>query len=132
MSDWNAELKAKMRKLVADKGDPVEFSSDSYSTTYNGGVSSYGWKHHEAIAHCRQWGDKCHWVIPASATLEERTYSLFQDTFTDNKDEVGINVYPCHCRCGKYTDITLRYVASLGETIRELTADHDGIVRHKL
>jgi hypothetical protein len=122
--EWEAEYKAKLRKFMEDKGAKVEINEDAEYEWDE--VSPYGWSDYDAVDHTRpaqgRWpGDGCHWVVPEGATLTERTYSMFDGTFTDNKDEVGINVHPAHCACGKYTDVTLRYVGSLGDVIRELT-----------
>jgi hypothetical protein len=121
------EYKERLRELLRTKGHAVVFSERDFEE-----VSPYGWTYFRADHHCtpkisslglnRNAGD-CQWVIPEGAKVVERTYSMFAGTFTDNDSEVGINVSPVHCQCGKYKDMTLRYTASLGETIRALTMD---------
>lgn len=126
-NDWEAEFRAKLRKFMEDKGEPVRFEPKRYEWQEDDEVSTYGWHDYEATLHCRPVDPKysdtdgCHWIVPEGAVAYERGYSQFTDTFHDNEDEVGINVRPAHCACGKYTDVTLRYVGSLAEVIRELT-----------
>lgn len=129
--------KAELRHLVEKKGVPVEINRDAEYDFDE--VSTYGWVDHEARDHatahypgengCARYDDTlypctrhdaCEWIIPTGAELKERTYSQFADTDSSNVNEVGINVYPAHCACGKYKDVTLRYTASLAETLREL------------
>ena len=52
--------------------------------------------------------------------LREVTYSMFTDTFSGNDDEVGVECSPVHCACGKYTDVTLRWVGSLGDLMHAI------------
>ncbi|QBI98809.1 hypothetical protein SEA_BOBBY_179 [Mycobacterium phage Bobby] len=105
----DAELKAAMRKLIADKGRKMEDPDDP---------SIYGWTDYNAWDHTRE--GKCRWIVPEGAIVNEETLAMFEGTFTDCKDEVGLNVAGCRCACGKYEDATLRVVTSLGEAIRAL------------
>lgn len=112
---WEEEYKAKLRDFMARKATPAEINRDA---KYDGDrVSTYGWI---SMDYRHIYDDKCSWVVPEGARLEEHTYSQFQDTFSDNKDEVGIEVYPVHCACGQKTDVTLRYTGSLGDVIRDI------------
>lgn len=139
----NEEYKAALRELVARKGKPVEFYEPR--STYEDPeecVSPYGWVWHEADEHTLQMSDEtrtkyrhnvedypgCEWVIDEGAVLKERTYSEFAGTEASNNEVVGINVTPARCKCGKYTGVTLRYTASLAETLRELFGHDDKII----
>src|SRR5688572_4395275 len=114
MTEFDDQLKAGMRRLVAEKGKPVEFHENyGYRS-----VSTYGWVDSNASEHVRpgSWNKKekgCEWVIPEGIAVKEETYSMFDGTFTGNKDEVGINAEGVSCKCGKYKDVTLRVVCSL-------------------
>lgn len=125
-NDWETEFRAKLRKFMEDEGEPVLFVPKHYEWQEDDQVSTYGWHDWDAVWHCKPGRSHpesagCHWIVPEGAVAYEREYSQFTDTFHDNEDEVGINVRPAHCACGKYTDVTLRYVGSLAEVIRELT-----------
>jgi hypothetical protein len=79
-------------------------------------VSVYGWQDWDASEHMRPYDkdvEPCRWIIAPGAEVHEVTYSQFADTFTGNEDEVGLNVYPASCACGKYTDVMLRWTGSL-------------------
>lgn len=126
MADWTEEYKAAMRAFMERKGEKIRVESLGYSWEEPDEVSVYGWSDWEARRHTYPagdpWkGDGCHWVVPEGARLYERTYNQFQDTFTDNKDEVGINVAGCRCACGKYQDVILRYTGTLAEVMQEIT-----------
>jgi hypothetical protein len=121
-AEIEAEYKAKLREFMESKGRPVEFEPlRSYETTPR--PSIYGWSDYTAGNHIHPWEkDKqgCSWVVPEGAELVEETYSQFQDTDADNLQEVGINVSPCHCACGEYTDVTLRFTGSLTEVLHSI------------
>ena len=112
---WEEEYKAKLRDFMARKGLPAEINRDPKA--YSGRVSVYGWT---SMDYQHIYGDKCSWVVPEGARLEEHSYWMFEGTFTGNAEEVGIEVYPVHCACGEKTDVTLRYVGSLGDVIRDI------------
>ncbi|AID58878.1 hypothetical protein PBI_GAIA_59 [Mycobacterium phage Gaia] len=103
------EIKDGIRRLLVEKGQKVLIEEW-------GGVSPYGWTDYDAWEHA----DECHWVIPEGVVVEEVSYDMFDGTFTSNKNEVGLNATGCRCACGKYTDVTLRYVGALGEAIRSI------------
>lgn len=122
-AEIEAEYKAKLREFVQEKGRAVQFVEQRYSWSEPDDVSTYGWTDYDAEKHIHPWDakdERCSWVVPEGATLTERTYSQFTDTFHSNENEVGINVAGCHCACGKYTDMTLRYVGSLTEVLHSL------------
>jgi hypothetical protein len=116
------DQKDKMRGFLALKGSAVKFDSPGYHGAQ--AVSTYGWFDAECIEHMtkptksfgnRTYGEGCTWVVPSGVVLREVTYSMFTDTFSGNKDEVGVECSPVSCACGKYTDMTLRWVGSLGD-----------------
>jgi hypothetical protein len=112
---WEEEYKAKLRDFMARKGTPAEINHEA---KYDGDrVSVYGWISPE---YRHIYDDKCSWVVPEGARLEEHTYSQFTDTFHSAEYEVGIEVYPVHCACGKQQNVTLRYAGSLGDVVRDI------------
>lgn len=125
MSDWNAEYKAKVREFMATHGAPVEFVPRRFEWQSDDEVSIYHWddftkaKHATPVSKYNPKGG-CHWVVPEGAVLYERTYRQFDGTFTSDKDEHGVNVRGVHCACGRYTDVTLRWVGSVGEMLRAI------------
>jgi hypothetical protein len=123
--DWTIEYKMKVRVFMAEHGEPVAVEEKRYEWEQDDEVSTYGWVDYDAKRHCKpveKWdGDGCQWVVPQGARLYERTYSMFMDTFSDNKDQVGINVTGCRCVCGKYTDTILRYEGGLADIMRAIT-----------
>ena len=123
----------KLREYVAKEGRPVRFIEPTeYEAKHpkfyppRSLVSVYGWTDFDAAYHANGWSrggekqDPCRWVVPKGAVLYEQTYSQFRGTFTDNEEEIGVNVEGCHCSCGEYTDVTLRVVASFTEIMRVL------------
>ena len=122
MSTVDDEIKAGIRRLITEKGRPVEFKED-----WNGKpkVSIYGWTDYNAMAHIHPYtkGAKgCEWVVPEGIVVQEETYTQFVGTFASppNEDEIGLNAPGCRCKCGKYKDVTLRVTCSLGEAIQTL------------
>jgi hypothetical protein len=113
---WEEEYKAKLRDFMARKGTPAEINRDTKYESER--TSYYGWISMD-YRHLYE-GKGCKWVVPEGVRLEEHTYWQFQDTFNGNAEEVGIEVYPVHCACGEKTDVTLRYVGSLGDVIQDI------------
>ena len=117
MSNWKAEYSATLRNIAACKGRPVKFiDPDNEFPEFR--VSTYGWCDWDAMEHIRE--DGCAWVVDDGATVEELTYSEFQDTFSGNNDTVGVNVTPARCACGKYAGITLRVEGSFGQMLKDV------------
>lgn len=119
----DGKLKQMLRKMVQENGQPVEFQE-----RWNGEleVSSFGWVHYDAYHHIKGFGEDesgCLWIIEDEATWTEVTYSLFDGTDCENINEVGINVGPARCACGKYRDVQLRYADSLGSILRYLLSN---------
>lgn len=115
------DQKVKMRAFLQEQGRAVEFTGreGDYQP-----VSTYGWHDHEAWEHAsnsrqgRSGG--CSWVVEPGVVLREVVYSMFTDTFHGNDDEVGVECSPVRCACGKYTDVTLRWVGSLGDLMHAI------------
>ena len=114
--EMSEEYKAALRDLMRRKGRPIRRRSEPQWPEFH--VSTYGWLDYAALVHAGYEG--CGWLVEPGAVLVEQAYSQFTDTDHDNESEVGINVGPVRCTCGKYTDVTLRYVGSLGEILRDL------------
>lgn len=117
-------LKQLIRTLVEERGAPVRFTGTDWQG--NPEPSYYGWEDHEAQRHVHPYEEPgCAWVIADQAVLIEKTYGVFDGTDHSGLDEVGINISPVRCACGKYDDMTLRYAASLGEVLKYVL-DNDG------
>ena len=123
---WKDEYRELVRDFMARNGRPMQVNRDA---TWSGDrVSTYGWGHEDwkIHRHVSEYGprnlqgESCHWIVPEGATLEEHTYSMFAGTFTENTDEHGCEVYPVHCACGRYKDITLRWTGSLTEMLHDI------------
>jgi len=115
--------------------------------------STYGWQDYDINEHLRgqyvkvrnpEWkkGDPsykkydhkldpstaCSLVIPEGVEVKEVSYSEFQDTFSSNKEKVGVNAYggdkesptTIHCACGKYSGIMVRWEGSLMEALQSI------------
>lgn len=117
VSEMPEEYKAALRDLMKRKGRPVQFMEKRYDWEDDDQVTPYGWTDWTTLDHVE---NDCEWVVEPGVKLVERSYSQFTDTFHSNEDEIGINVSPVSCRCGRYTDQTLRYVGSLGDILQEL------------
>lgn len=121
---WKDEYRELIRDFMARKGKPMHVDRDNEYER----VSVYSWQHRDwrINDHVREFnakrntGDGCRWVVPEGATLEEHTYSMFAGTFTSNNEEHGCEVYPVHCACGKYTDITLRWTGTVAEMLHDI------------
>lgn len=117
-------LKRLLRKLVQEQGQPIRFDEEDWEG--NPTVSSFGWIDYDAYHHIKGFGDDedgCSWIIEDEAMLTEVTYSLYDGSDCDNRDEVGVNVGPARCGCGKYRDVQLRYADSLGSVLRYLLSN---------
>jgi len=111
-------VKQLVRRLVENEGTPVAFKDRG--TT----VSTYGWEDIGARDHVAD--GNCTWTIEEGARLREEIYSVFEGTFVENRDEIGVNVFPARCTCGTHTDMTLRYLGSLGDVLRFVLGVEDG------
>lgn len=123
---WKDEYRALIRDFMARNGSAMDVNRESEYQFDR--VSVYGWSHRDwrIYEHTAQFdskyniGDGCNWVVPEGATLEEHTYSMFAGTFTSNTEEHGCEVYPVHCACGKYEDITLRWTGTVTEMLHDI------------
>ena len=124
---WKDEYRELVRDFMARKGTPMDVNRDAEWECDR--VSVYGWGHQDWNIHYhfaeydakkQPRGESCRWIVPEGATLEEHTYSMFAGTFTENTDEHGCEVYPVHCVCGRYEDITLRWTGSLTEMLHDI------------
>jgi hypothetical protein len=128
MTKVDEEIKAAMRQFIAERGQKVEFKDPWYEGDTKEHVGIYGWVDFKAEEHihphaCRQVDSlvrECGWVVPEGTLVKETTYTQFEGTFADNSEEIGINAYGCHCKCGKYQDVVLRVTSSLGDAIQAL------------
>ena len=123
--EWEERYREKLREMLRTKGVKVETSNnyDWVEPDDDLNVSPYGWADYSAQYHIlgkqsARHGGPCEWIVPEGAVAYERTYSEFQDTFSDNAQTVGINVKGCHCRCGKYQDVYLRWEGSIADAVR--------------
>lgn len=60
----------------------------------------------------------CSWILDEDAEFAETTVSSFEDTFSENSNEIVLESFPARCACGKYEGRTLRYRGDLGEFLR--------------
>lgn len=122
MTQVDDQIKAAMRAWIAKSGTKVQFKD------YGGykSVDTFGWEDRESYSHIHgdkynsEAGGPCEWIIPEGTVVKEESYSQFAGTDQDNYYEVGINVEHVSCKCGKYTDVTVRVASSLGEAIQAL------------
>lgn len=126
MSEFSEEFKATIRDFITRKGEPIEFRREYWMDEDDPlSVSEYGWRDIRASYHCLpnyKWNKDggCHWVVPEGTFLYEETYSMFDGTGCDNRMEEGVNIRGCHCACGKYRDITLRWTGTLADLINHI------------
>lgn len=120
MSDWNDEYKAKVRAFVAEHGTKVDVRGHDPRGLED--VSTYGWQDYDAYKHVYKGsgGDDCSWVVPEGAVMRERSYTEWGGTFGESTTEVGVNVYGCSCRCGKYSDVILRWDGSVTDMLHSI------------
>lgn len=89
-------------------------------------VSEYGWADYDRLVHASDPtkvhnGEGCRWVVPTGAQVIQRTYTLFDGPGRE-KVEAGFNTFSASCACGKYTDVSLRVAAPLGDVLLTLLA----------
>ena len=121
------DQKTKMRAFLQEQGRAVQFTGARDATTSRsrrtaGTTTTPGSTSASAPAPSGRtyFGDGCSWVVEPGVVLREVVYSMFTDTFHDNENEVGVECSPVRCACGKYTDVTLRWVGSLGELMHAI------------
>lgn len=116
-NDWVAGYRAAVSELMAEHGYFVRLEAYEYrrwtsDDDYDEFSTTYGWK---------DWyhRDECRVVEWDLASLRERTLSQFEGTFTDNSQEVGMEMKGT-CACGKYKNKWVRYTGTLSEALEVL------------
>lgn len=123
-NDWRRGFHGAIRVFMERHGEAVDINPDAEYEWDE--VSTFGWQHYGAQQHAHPYrAQGCRWTLAEDATITTRTYSMFTDTYSDNQDEVGINMGPASCACGTYTGITLRYVGTLGDILPRLLGIDD-------
>lgn len=130
MSDWREGYKAALAEYVKANGSWVDeryyprahWNKPDDPTDYDTRDTTYGWwdyRHQQDLSH--YGGDPaCTGVVSVDmSTLRERTISQFVGTFTDNENEVGVEVRAT-CACGQYTDKWLRWAGTVGDILPAL------------
>jgi len=114
---WTDEYRAKVREFIEGKGRKVQVEEKRFEWERDDEANVYGWVDYEAQDHIREG---CRWIVPEGAVMYERTYSQFQDTFTENSEDHGVNVRGARCACGKYTDVILRWDGSVTDMLHTI------------
>lgn len=129
-NDWVTEYRKAVANLLAEKGSFVQkeaYPRDDWDmdepdpTDYDDGNTVYSW---QDLSHGKllEWrpDQKCTRIVSWNYdSLRERTLSLFDNTFTDNKDEHGMEMRAT-CQCGEYTDRWVRWVGTMSEALEIL------------
>lgn len=125
MAAWEERYRKDMRNFlesdrvltIVDPNRGYRFDGEAEDEN----VSPYGYSDYSATEHL--W--KCGTASLEGAEVYERTYSMFQGTFVDNEDEVGINVKYVSCQCGKVKNRYGRWQGSFADLINHLTGGKD-------
>jgi hypothetical protein len=124
--DWVEGYQRAVSRLLEEKGTFVDlrhygrdewFMDEPDPSDYE--EPTYGWKdwrHTFPASEDGFGGDGCKTVSLDHASLRERSLSLFDNTFTDNKDEVGMEMRAT-CACGEYTDRWVRWVGTMSDAL---------------
>ena len=121
---FSDELKQAIRTFIVTAGSPVEFIGEDWLG--RPAVSFYSWLNFEALPHVDPRKDGCSWEVPEGSFMYEESYDQFQGTFYEGDTSTdGINVSGCRCKCGKYSDITLRWEGTLAALINHLAPKVD-------
>lgn len=136
-NDWVTEYRKAVARLLAEKGSFV--SKEAYPrddwhmdepdpTDYDDGNTVYGWReiyHGNGGQYGSSMNPNCLSIISWNYdSLRERTLSLFDNTFTDNKDEHGMEMRAT-CQCGEYTDRWVRWIGTMSEALEILLRGND-------
>jgi hypothetical protein len=106
---WREEMQRDIAGyIIREGGEPVE--SDSV----------YGWKDYDADQHVKGWGDGCEWVAPDHPEVSTNYISEFDGADVPSLRYKVLDVYGVSCKCGKYSDMTLRLK---GETVLSIIQD---------
>lgn len=106
MSKVDEQIKAGMRRFLAEAGQKVSEQRDIYA-----------WNDQKAYQHI---ADGCAWQVPEGVVVKEVSFYTFAGTFTGCDTEIGLNAEGCRCACGRYKGVTLRVDCSLDTAIRTI------------
>jgi hypothetical protein len=129
--DWIIGYRKAVSRLLEQGGAFVKdttyprddwFLDEPDPTDYDEGNALYGWTETQ---HGRDfgWGErKCTRIVSWNYdSLRERSLSMFDNTFTSNKEEHGIEMRGT-CQCGQYTDRWVRWKGTLSEALSVVLA----------
>lgn len=108
MTYENEEFVSKVRSLIVKNGKPMVPFEDRWDLVY--GCTDW-----DALEHIRH--DKCSWKVADGQMVEEQYHSEFMDTYSGNRETIGMEVGGASSACGKYTNIRLRWEATLPEAL---------------
>lgn len=108
MTYENEEFVSKLRSLIAKHGKPMEPFESRWHL-------QYGYVDWDVLDHIRE--NKCAWSVADDQMVKEEYRSVFTDTDASNTETIGMEVGGASCTCGKYTDIRLRWEATLPEAL---------------
>lgn len=127
-----------LRALLETHAKPVEFMpKERWRDPEVPEVSPYNeWWDYEATLHtspatavpAHMSGEGCGWIIDPGAEVTEETYTDWGGTFGEDTHVIGINVTSARCRCGRYTDRTLRYEEPLSKTLTLLLGKNPTLI----
>lgn len=129
--DWRIGYRRAVGEFLMEKGVFVEerfYPRDDWTldepdpTDYDDMKVTYGWEDYEH-KHGIDWRTPpvppCPTISVDPSTMRERSLSQFVDTFSGNRDEVGVEVRAT-CACGQYIDKWLRWTGTVGDILPAL------------
>lgn len=129
--EWVDGYRKAISRLLLERGHfvnlnayPEEYDDSWWSPEpgdYNDGNVVYGWHDWDWKRHVE---DGCRIVSWTYDSLREKSLSLFDNTFTDNKDEIGIEM-KATCACGDYADRYVRWTGTLGEALQVILTEEE-------
>lgn len=130
MSDWLEGYLEAVEKFLMENGEFVglrNYEHDRWTDLgpdeYSSWNATYGWHEagHYIVTKTRKNEERrlCRPTMVDMSTLRERTLSQFQDTFTTNANEVGLEVR-AYCECGKFENKWLRWTGSITDILPKL------------
>lgn len=124
MTDWRDGYRKAVADFLKRKGMFVDLRhyedtfgdmQDDYET-WN---VTYGWADHYHGRKPGTWEFECEIDYVDFESMREQSLSLFENTFTSNRNVAGVEVRAT-CKCGKYTNRWLRWEGALGDILPEL------------
>jgi len=122
MGDWQEGYKQAVAEFLVKNGTFVrrdayyewlDYEQQNETNDYDDWHTLYGWEDYHSK-------NVCLGVVNVDlSSIRERTLSIFDGTFTDNKMEVGVEVLAT-CDCGKFENKWLRWTGSLGDILPQL------------